>query len=136
MPEPRFPRGWWPGAACEHVAIAVAGVLADRSFADGWTLVYAKRPGELSGHTWLELRGETGDVQYSIDPTLHQFGEWDEPFIGPGTTPARDVFTEVHWSGEPFLWPYLGKPRDVFLDNLRLVREWLAEEDVERRVEQ
>lgn len=119
-----FIRSGWPGASCEHVAVAVAAVLEDRGLGQ-WTLVQASRPGELNGHAWLELLGPDGAVLFSIDATLHQFDEYDTPFIGDGSTPAADDFTEVNYRGSIWDWPYLGSDQSIFQRLIRAVREKL-----------
>lgn len=119
--EQRFPRGWWPSGCCENAATAIAGVLADRGLGD-WLLVSGKRPGQMNGHMWLELRDEEGVTLYSIDVTLHQMREFDEPFVGEGVSPAATVFTEHREVYSLLDWPWLGGEDAPFLANLRQVR--------------
>ena len=88
-----FPQIW-----CEWGSIALAEVLAGRGLGD-WTFVSAKLPGSLSGHAWLELRDDEGRPLFSIDITLDQFSEWDEPFIGSGRTPALMKFPKLDYAG-------------------------------------
>lgn len=85
-------REGWPGGSCENVVVAVAAVLEQRGFGR-WNFVRASRPNEQNGHAWLEMRDSDGTVQFSIDPTLHQFPRWSGPFVGEGATPAADMFT-------------------------------------------
>jgi len=68
-------REGWPAASCENVAVAVAAILEDRGFGQ-WTFVVSSRPGEDNSHAWLEWRDSTGNVVFSIDPTLHQLDRW------------------------------------------------------------
>lgn len=119
--EQRFPRGWWPGGCCENAATAIAGVLADRRLGD-WLLVSGKRPGQTNGHMWLEFRDATGATLYSIDVTLHQMPEFDEPFMGEGVSPAAEVFTEHREAYSLLDWPWLGDENAPFRANLRQVR--------------
>lgn len=127
--EAKFPRGWWPSSCCEQAAIAIAGTLEDRQLGEWW-LVSGHRPGKLEGHSWLECRNENGDTLYSIDVTLHQFPDIsEEPFIGPGCSPAAAVFTERVEVCRPFAWRYLGGENGPFLATLRQVRERLGSEE-------
>lgn len=105
--------------------IAVAAVLEDRHLGQ-WTLVEAKRPGELNGHSWLEWRDVDGTVLYSIDATLHQFDEYPEPFVGEGQTPAAIDFVDVHYAGEIWGWPWLGSDNQIFRRLIRAVRALLT----------
>jgi len=120
-----FVRQGWPGASCENVGVAVAAVLEDRGLGQ-WTFVTASRPGEVNGHAWLEYRGADDEVLFSIDPTLHQFEEWPEPFIGPGRTPAAYVFTERTYEGLIWEWPWLGGSHQIFRRLLQAVRDELG----------
>lgn len=120
-----FVRDGWPGASCEHVAVAVAAVLEDRGLGQ-WTFVQASRPGELNGHAWLEWRDQRGTALFSIDPTLHQFEHHPKPFVGEGTTPAAYEFTDVHYEGAVWEWPWLGSEDKVFRRLIRAVRTHLA----------
>lgn len=122
--EQRFPRGWWPNGCCENAATAIAGVLADRGLGD-WVLVSGKRPGKMNGHMWLELRDDDGGTLYSIDVTLHQVREFDEPFIGEGVSPGATVFTEHREVYALLDWPWLGDENAPFRANLRQVRTLL-----------
>lgn len=122
--EQRFPRGWWPSGCCENAATAIAGVLADRALGD-WLLVSGKRPGEMNGHMWLELRDHNGATLYSIDVTLHQMCEFDEPFMGEGVSPGAAVFTEHREAYSLLDWPWLGDENAPFRANLRQVRALL-----------
>lgn len=119
--EQRFPRGWWPNGCCENAATAIAGVLADRGLGD-WLLVSGKRPGEMNGHMWLELRDDSGTTLYSIDVTLHQMQEFEESFVGEGVSPAATVFTEHREAYSLLDWPWLGDENAPFRANLRQVR--------------
>lgn len=94
-----FPQVW-----CEWGSISLAEVLASRGFGD-WTFVSAKLPDSLSGHAWLELHQDEAGPVFSIDITLDQFPEWDEPFIGPGWTPALTKFQRLDYSGPWNEWP-------------------------------
>ncbi|WP_374313773.1 hypothetical protein [Microbacterium sp.] len=93
-----FIREWWPGASCEHVAVAVAAVLEDRGLGV-WTFIVAARPGEPNGDAWLEWYNSERAVQFSIDPTLHQFTEWEEPFVGEGKHQLRVFSPSVAGKG-------------------------------------
>lgn len=115
-------REGWPGASCENVSAAIAVVLEDRGFGR-WTYVGASRPGESNSHAWLEWRNTSGFVQFSIDRTLEQFREWNEPFVGKGRTPAAAVFTHVHT--ECAIWDLPWMHLDVGQRLARLVREQL-----------
>ena len=121
----RFPRKRWPEGSCEQVAVAMAAVLEDRGLGE-WTFVTAGRPGKTNGHAWLEARNADGAVVFSIDPTLMQFLEWSEPFIGEGKTPAAAHFTIVRWEGAVWEWPHLGGENGIFRELIRAVREELA----------
>jgi hypothetical protein len=121
-----FPRGWWPGSSCEHLALATAAVLEDRGFGQ-WTFVSAGRPdGTPEGHAWLELRDNDGAVLFSIDRTLHQFSQHAEPFVGEGRTPAADDFTVIRYEGIVWEWPWLGDKSSIFRRLIAAVREQLA----------
>lgn len=120
-----FVRDGWPGASCEHVAVAVAAVLEDRGLGQ-WTFVQASRPGEINGHAWLEWRDQRGTVLFAIDPTLQQFEHHTKPFVGEGTTPAAREFTDVHYEGVIWEWPWLGTENQVFRRLIRAVRTQLA----------
>lgn len=121
--EAKFPLSWWPGACCEHAAIAIAGILEDRSLGEWW-LVSGHMPGKTEGHSWLECRDAAGASLYSIDVTLHQFPQISvKPFVGPGPTPAAGVFTERVEVCHPSDWAYLGDENGPFLTTLRQVRK-------------
>ena len=121
-----FPISCWPRDGCEQTAIAIAGVLEDRGLGR-WTYVTAGRPGEVNGHAWLEWLDGDGTVLFSIDPTLHQFAEWEEPFVGEGATPAASSFTQRRYVGSPWGWPFLGTESEVFRRLLRAVRDDLEQ---------
>lgn len=93
-----------PQVWCEWGSIALAEVLTGRGLGD-WTFVSAKLPDSLSGHAWLELRDYEDGSLFSIDITLDQFSEWDEPFIGPGRTPALTKFPKLDYVGPWKDWP-------------------------------
>lgn len=116
-------RHGWPGGSCDNVAVAVAAVLEDRGLGR-WTYVQASRPDESNGHAWLEWRDVHGTVQYSIDPTLHQFEEWARPFISEGATPATDLFTIRNQ--ECSIWELTWIELDIGQRLISLVREQLA----------
>lgn len=120
-----FVRDGWPGASCENVAIAVAATLEDRGLGQ-WIFVQASRPGEINGHAWLEWHARDGSVEFSIDPTLHQFDGHSHPFVGEGVTPAADDFTNVNYRGLIWGWPWLGTDRQIFRRLISAVREQLA----------
>lgn len=84
-----------------------------------------KRPDQINGHMWLELRDADGGVLYSIDVTLHQMREFDEPFIGEGVSPGAAVFTEQREVYSLLDWPWLGDENGPFRANLRQVRALL-----------
>ncbi|TFD04116.1 hypothetical protein [Cryobacterium sp. TMT1-66-1] len=96
----------WPSMWCEFASIAIAEALRVRALGD-WTFVQAGRPGETSGHAWLEYPSDSGKVEYSIDATLHQFARYDEPYFGPGRTPAAAEFTTTNFKGAWRDWPAL-----------------------------
>ena len=108
MPDEPFrgAKSIFPAIWCERASIVVARVLAERGLGV-WTFVTAGLADDPAGHAWLELRDESGTCLYSIDVTLDQFQEWDEPFIGEGRTPAADRFTEVRFAGPWCEWPLL-----------------------------
>lgn len=89
-------RSGWPAASCENVSAAIAVILQDRGLGE-WTYVQRSRPGEVNSHAWLELRDLRGVTEFSIDRTLEQFPEWNEPYVGLGLTPAAHVFTVARW---------------------------------------
>ncbi|MDY7530013.1 MULTISPECIES: hypothetical protein [unclassified Cryobacterium] len=120
-----FVRDGWPAASCENVAVAVAAMLEERGLGQ-WTFVQASRPGGLSGHAWLEWQATDGTVEFSIDPTLHQFAGHRDPFIGDGLTPAANEFTDVNYRGSIWEWPYLGTESQIFRRLIRAVREQVA----------
>lgn len=99
------------------------GLLADRGLGD-WLLVSGKRPGQMNGHMWLELRDDNGGALYSIDVTLHQMREFDEPFIGEGVSPGAAVFTEHREAYSLLRLTWLGDDAP-FKANLRQVRALL-----------
>lgn len=98
----------FPAVWCEHASIAVAEVLARRGLGS-WSFVTAGKPDSPSGHAWLELGDEKGACQLSIDITLDQFSEWQAPFIGNGTSPARERFTVPRYSGPWRAWPEIAR---------------------------
>lgn len=120
----RFPRDAWPSGCCEFAAVPIAAVLEDRGLGQ-WTFVSAGRSGEVN-HAWLEWRSDDGAVLISVDATLHQFDEWDEPFVGEGLTPAAAKFTPVQYAGPVWDWPYLGDDTMIFQKLVGAVRAQLA----------
>ncbi|WP_157412129.1 hypothetical protein [Agreia sp. Leaf283] len=96
----------WPAGSCEWTSIGIAELLLHRGLGE-WTYVQASRPGQASGHAWLELRDDCGGVRYSIDATLHQFVHHDSPYVGPGRTPAAAEFTSINYEGNWRDWPVL-----------------------------
>ena len=98
----------FPAVWCEWASIAVAEVLAHRGLGE-WTFISAGTPDFPSGHAWLELHGESGACLFSIDITLDQFAEWDEPFVDEAVTPARSRFTETRYSGPWREWPEVAR---------------------------
>ncbi len=129
--ERAFPWDWWPGSNCEQTSVAIAAVLEDRNLGR-WSYVNAGRSdGELGGHAWLELEDpDTGEAVYTIDATLHQFPQWSNtPYVGRDRTPAAAHFDKVHYAGSYRDWKFIGTDRDVFLTNVRQVREVLEGRD-------
>lgn len=98
-----FPRVW-----CEWASIALAEVLAARGLGE-WTLIENKLPGSLSGHTWIELRGDDGTVLFTIDITLDQFPEFDDWYMGAGPTPALAKFSRSNYAGPWRKWPEVAR---------------------------
>jgi hypothetical protein len=94
-----FPHVW-----CEWASIALAEVLAARGLGE-WTLVENKLPDSLSGHAWIELRGDDGTVLFTIDITLDQFPEFDDWYMGAGPTPALGKFRRSNYVGPWRTWP-------------------------------
>lgn len=115
----RFPRDSWPHGCCEFAAVALAAALEDMGLGQ-WTFVSAGESGAV-GHAWLEWRSADGAALYSIDVTIDQFDEWDEPFIGEGVTPAAEKFSPVRYAGPLWGWPYLGDDRQIFRKLIRAV---------------
>jgi len=109
--EHRFPREFgWPAGSCEDASAVLATILEDRGLGR-WTFVTAGRPdGGADGHAWLEWRAADGEVLCSIDPTIHQFSEFSDPFIGEGRTPAADTYSVIRWDGALRDWPDFGYP--------------------------
>lgn len=120
----RFPRDSWPHGCCEFAAVVLAAALEDAGLGQ-WTFVSAGESGDV-GHAWLEWRTADGVTLYSIDVTIHQFHEWDEPFIGEGVTPAVEKFSPVRYAGPLWEWPYLGDDSQIFWKLIRAVREELG----------
>lgn len=114
----------FPAVWCERASIVVARVLAERGLGV-WTFVTAGLADDPAGHAWFELRDESGTCFYSIDVTLDQFPEWDEPFIGKGRTPAADRFTEARFAGPWDEWPLL-KRDDTYADYAERVSSYVA----------
>lgn len=98
----------FPAVWCEWASIAVSEVLIHRGMGE-WTFVSAGLPDSPSSHAWLELRDENEACQFSIDITLDQFAEWNEPFVGEGPTPARTRFTETLYAGPWREWPEIAR---------------------------
>lgn len=94
----------FPAVWCEHASIAVAEVLAHRDLGS-WRFVTAGEASSPSGHAWLEFCDGHEGVLYSIDITLDQFSEWQSPFVGEGSTPARSRFTVPRYDGPWREWP-------------------------------
>lgn len=69
-----------------------------------WTFVQASRPGETSGHAWLEWRVRD-TVQFAIDATLQQFHE-HPAFIDQGQTPSAEELTEINYCGPIQEWKW------------------------------
>jgi hypothetical protein len=108
MPEEPFrdAKTIFPAVWCEWTSVAMARVLEARELGE-WTLVSAGAAGG-SGHAWLELR-DGSEVVMSVDATLHQFPEWDKPFVAYGKTPAAQKFPEQRYAGPWSDWPVLDR---------------------------
>ena len=96
----------YPSGSCDITSLTLASVLSDLGLGD-WELVSAfDESGQ--GHTWLRLIID-GSVSMSIDATLHQFSDWDAPWVGIGDSPAASRFiNENHvylFSEVPNWWP-------------------------------
>jgi hypothetical protein len=96
----------FPSGSCDSMAYATGAMLHDEGLGDWW--VVTQDDGE-SRHVWLEWRADDGSPAFSIDTSAHQFVDIDDPFIGPGATPARQRFTEpvdaIRFSQLPYFWP-------------------------------
>jgi len=96
----------FPSGSCDITSLTIAFVLNDLGLGD-WELISA-RDEEGQGHTWLRLNVD-GQVIMSIDATLHQFDEWDEPWIGPGESPGAARFLhpmhQHRLTALPVSWP-------------------------------
>ncbi len=97
-----FPAMW-----CEYASIVLAEVLGARGLGS-WTFVEHGHFEGPNGHTWIELRDQTGKSLWTIDVTIDQFS-WggDAPFVGKERTPAAGVFTKVRFEGNWNEWPVL-----------------------------
>ncbi|MCS6562451.1 hypothetical protein [Curtobacterium poinsettiae] len=117
-----FVRSWWPHSACDVSAIVISQLLLDRGD-DSWRVVTAESETRRAAHTWLERRNDSGEVEFSIDVTLHQFA-WitDKPFYGAGESPARQHFTRITYDYPAPSVPWIGTEDQVHLTTLRQVR--------------
>lgn len=104
----------WPSMWCEWASIGISEALRVRGQGE-WTFVQHGRPDDLGGHAWLELRADSGSLQYTIDATLHQFGRYgSQAFFGDASTPAAAEFTEVNYEGPWRGWKVLSyKPQYI-----------------------
>jgi hypothetical protein len=112
----------FPAGSCDSMAYATGAMLQDEGIGDWW--VVTQDNGE-SWHVWLEWRADDGTPVFSIDTSAHQFDEIDEPFIGPGKSPACRRFVKpvaaLRFTQLPSHWP-----RDCDLALLAHVRDkWL-----------
>lgn len=96
-----FPQVW-----CEYASTAIAELLEQRGFGT-WDFISAGEAEGMSGHAWLELRDQEGVLVFTIDATLHQFGEWDDPYLGPDPSPAYKRFPVPRYVGPWKDWPEL-----------------------------
>jgi hypothetical protein len=96
----------FPSGSCDITSLTIASVLSDLGLGD-WELVSAFDDKGI-GHTWLRLR-VVGQITMSVDATLHQFEDWNEPWIGEGDSPAASRFVNVRhehlFSKVPDWWP-------------------------------
>lgn len=101
-----FPRG-----SCDLMAYATGGMLKDEGLGDWWVVIQS-RASSPDRHVWLEWRNDDASPAFSIDTSAHQIAEIEEPFVGPGATPARRLFPEpvsaVRFSQLPHHWPRSG----------------------------
>jgi hypothetical protein len=96
----------FPSGSCDISSLTIASALYELGLGD-WELVSAfDERGQ--GHTWLRLR-VAGQIMMSIDATIHQFNEWDEPWVGYGDSPAAARFIhprhEYRLTTVPSWWP-------------------------------
>ena len=102
----RGARSIYPKVWCEWASFAIALIL-ERLGLGSWTIVSNRHRDDAAGHTWLELRDESGGLIWTIDATLAQFPEWTAPFIGARPTPAYRPFSVSRYSGPWQAWPRL-----------------------------
>ncbi|EYT65565.1 hypothetical protein H489_0106840 [Curtobacterium flaccumfaciens UCD-AKU] len=121
-----FVRSRWPSPACDVSAIVISQLLLGRED-HSWRVVTAESDTRPAAHTWLERRNDSGQVEFSIDVTLHQFA-WitDEPFYGAGESPARQHFTRITHDYPASSVPWIGTEDQVHLTTLRQVRALIA----------
>jgi hypothetical protein len=96
----------YPSGSCDITSLTIASVFFDLGLGD-WELVSSFDEGG-QGHTWLRLITD-GSVSMSVDATLHQFNDWNEPWIGVDNSPAASKFNNVNrvyrFSDVPAWWP-------------------------------
>lgn len=121
-----FGRSWWPRSACDVAAIVISQLLLDRGD-HSWRVVTGESEVRQAAHTWLERRNDSGQVEFSVDVTLHQFA-WitDKPFCGSSESPARQHFTRITHDYPATSVPWIGTEDQVYLTTLRQVRSLMS----------
>ena len=117
-----FPQGY-----CEWASIALAALL--QSEWGEWQLVKARAFDDPRGHAWLEKQSVKSGELISIDITLDQFREWDEPFIDYGESPASSVYSVVQYRGPWRDWPIL-RENIAFWNYVEAVRSYVFGRDL------
>lgn len=111
----------FPVRSCSAASYVAGKLLAECGFGD-WNFVEGLNE-RTNGHSWLEWRqnGELPMPLFSMDPTAHQFAEFDEPFVVADISPLSARFSS---NRKDFLVSSLPDwmVRDLYVEALHDVR--------------
>ena len=82
----------FPKNSCEFASAFLASALTEKYNGASVSCVTGKNPKNSQMHFWVEVE----DIV--IDPTAHQFDQYDQPFISRTPHPLQVDFSELEYS--------------------------------------